>query len=111
MNNTLVTLNNKIESKLDSITGDTFWLLFNALMVFFMQTGFAMLEVGSVNKKNTKNILTKNLLDACLGALIWWSFGHGIAYDGTNTFIGMPYNGKSSFFMCTPHNNNQPNPA
>ena len=91
-------LQEKLQEKIDSNIVDIFWLLFNGMIVFFMQCGFAMLEVGSVNKKNTKNILTKNLLDACLGALIWWSFGHGLAYDGVNEFIGTPYNGKSSFF-------------
>lgn len=93
MNTTLVIL----ENKLDGNIVDTFWLLYNGMFVFFMQCGFAMLEVGSVNNKNTKNILTKNLLDACLGALIWWTIGHGLAYDGTNGFIGMPYNSKTSF--------------
>ncbi|CAM9892924.1 unnamed protein product, partial [Discosporangium mesarthrocarpum] len=35
---------------------DTLWLMIGAILVFFMQTGFAMLEVGSVSIKNTKNI-------------------------------------------------------
>ena len=89
MNNTIV--------KLDANVADTFWLLFNSMMVFFMQCGFAMLEVGSVHNKNTKNILTKNLLDACFGSLIWWSVGHSLAYDGDNKFIGIPNKGSSSY--------------
>jgi Amt family ammonium transporter len=54
-----------------------------------MQTGFAMLEVGSVNEKNTRNILLKNVLDASIGAVIWWIVGFGFA-TGTseNGFIG-----------------------
>jgi uncharacterized secreted protein with C-terminal beta-propeller domain len=40
-------------------------------LVFFMQTGFAMLEVGCVDSKNTRNILLKNVLDASLGAIVW----------------------------------------
>ena len=44
---------------------DTFWLLFGGVLVFWMQAGFALLEVGSVSKKNTKNILVKNIFDAC----------------------------------------------
>ncbi|KAK7231152.1 ammonium transmembrane transporter [Aureococcus anophagefferens] len=43
---------------------DAFWLLFGGVLVFWMQAGFAMLEVGSVSKKNTKNILVKNIFDA-----------------------------------------------
>ncbi|KAJ1621532.1 ammonium transporter AmtB-like domain-containing protein [Pavlovales sp. CCMP2436] len=53
-----------------------------------MQTGFAMLEAGSVRAKNTKNILIKNLLDASIGAIVWYVIGFGIAYGGDNGFIG-----------------------
>ena len=58
---------------------DTFWLMVCGFLVFFMQCGFALLEAGTVRAKNTKNILLKNLLDACLGALIWWGWGYMIA--------------------------------
>lgn len=42
-----------------AIAVDTSWLLVGASMVFMMQAGFAMLEVGSVSIKNSKNILIK----------------------------------------------------
>lgn len=68
---------------------DNFYLIIMGALVFFMQAGFALLEAGSVSSKSTKNILMKNLLDACIGALIWWGWGYGIAYNGgTNRFIG-----------------------
>eukprot|EP00752_Nemacystus_decipiens_P002092 g2001.t2 len=74
---------------------DTFWLLFGAVLVFFMQTGFAMLEVGAVQAKNAKNILIKNVFDASLGAIMWYVTGYGIALgedsfetSGNNGFIG-----------------------
>jgi len=71
---------------------NTWYLCIMGFLVFFMQAGFALLEAGSVRAKNTKNILMKNLLDACIGALIWWSWGYGIAYDMKSTpeqgFIG-----------------------
>ena len=57
-------------------------------LVFFMQCGFALLEAGTVRAKNTKNILLKNLLDACIGGIIWWSVGFMIAYDSGAGFIG-----------------------
>lgn len=63
---------------------NNFWVMFGAVLVFFMQTGFAMLEVGSVQKKNQKNILIKNVFDATLGAIIFWLYGYGIAF-GTDT--------------------------
>ena len=61
---------------------DTAWVIVCATFVVMMQLGFAMLEAGTVRSKNTKNILLKNLLDACIGAVIWFSWGYGIAYDG-----------------------------
>ena len=60
---------------------DTFWLMLCGFLVFFMQCGFALLEAGTVRAKNTKNILLKNLLDACIGALVWYFIGYGFAYD------------------------------
>jgi len=71
---------------------DIFYLLFAGTLVFFMQTGFAMLCAGSVRQKNVKNIMLKNLLDACGGALSFWAVGYAFAYGGQDsskvTFIG-----------------------
>lgn len=70
------------------------WLIVVAVLVFFMQTGFAMLCAGLVRAKNTKNILLKNVLDACVGALGFWSVGYAFSYgaaDGGNPFIGNTY--------------------
>ena len=63
------------------------------------QCGFGMLEAGSVTSRSTQAILLKNLLDACLSAFIWWVIGHGIAFDGTNDFIGTAGSDMSSFFL------------
>lgn len=70
--------------------GDTFYLIWASCLVFFMQAGFGMLEAGSVRMKNTKNILLKNILDACLGALVWWFLGYGFAFgdEADGPFIG-----------------------
>lgn len=61
---------------------DVFYLLFAASMVFFMQAGFAMLEAGTVEQKNSKHVMLKNLLDACGGAIAFWSVGYAFAYGG-----------------------------
>ena len=54
-----------------------------------MQAGFAMLEVGIVQKKNSTNILFKNMIDASLAAMCFWLLGYGFA-SGTDAggFIG-----------------------
>ena len=63
----------------EGIKADTLWLMLCGFLVFFMQCGFALLEAGTVQAKNTKNILLKNLLDACLGAIIWYVIGYAVA--------------------------------
>jgi len=76
-------------TKFGAVEADTFWLMLCGFLVFFMQCGFALLEAGTVRAKNTKNILLKNLLDACVGAVIWWVCGFTFAYDYSgNGFIG-----------------------
>ena len=51
---------------------DTVWMLLAAMLVFFMQPGFALVEAGFTRTKNTANILMKNLLDFSLGSLLFW---------------------------------------
>ena len=60
---------------------NTFYLMWAGALIFLMQSGFAVLSAGSIRAKNVKNILLKNLLDACIGALIWYFIGYGFAYD------------------------------
>eukprot|EP01025_Chloroclados_australasicus_P052480 TRINITY_DN611_c0_g1_i4.p1 TRINITY_DN611_c0_g1~~TRINITY_DN611_c0_g1_i4.p1 ORF type:complete len:509 (-),score=85.30 TRINITY_DN611_c0_g1_i4:417-1844(-) len=77
---------------------DTFYLLLSGYLVFFMQCGFAMLSAGSVRSKNTMNIILKNLLDACFGAIGWFLLGYAIAYgdeSDSNDFI----DGKARFAL------------
>ena len=79
-----------VKETVDGITTglDTFFLLFAGALVFLMQAGFAMLCAGSVRQKNVKNIMLKNLLDACGGAIGFYTLGYGFAYGSGNTFIG-----------------------
>jgi len=78
--------------KLDVTDADTLWLLLGTCLVFFMQAGFAMLEVGSVQVKNTKNILVKNIFDATIAALFWWATGYALAF-GTDAYSATGVNG------------------
>ncbi len=63
---------------------DTTWVMLTGFLVFFMQTGFAMLEAGLVSQKGVVNALLENFIDAGLTALVWWVVGFGIAF-GTSS--------------------------
>jgi len=67
---------------------DVFYTLFAGALVFFMQCGFAMLCAGSVRQKNVKNILLKNILDACGGAIGFYLIGYGVSQGGNGKFLG-----------------------
>ena len=75
---------------------DTVWMLLAAMLVFFMQPGFAMLEAGFTRSKNTANILMKNLVDFTLGSLLFFFLGFGIMF-GIGGFMGMPNFGSLTF--------------
>ena len=61
---------------------DNFLLFICAVLVLFMQAGFAMLEAGLNDAKNTVNILCKNLVDLCAGVLLYYFIGYGLMYPG-----------------------------
>ena len=75
---------------------NTMWVLIAGILVFFMQAGFSMLEAGCVASKNVQNILYKNLMDACIGALVFWLFGYAVAYGTANDG---PYIGSGNFAL------------
>jgi Amt family ammonium transporter len=61
---------------------DNLFLFGCAVLVLFMQAGFAMVESGFNSSKNTVNILMKNLLDLSIGALLFWAVGFSLMYPG-----------------------------
>jgi ammonium transporter, Amt family len=63
-------------------TINTLIMLVCAVLVLFMQAGFAMLEVGLNAAKNTVNILAKNLMDLSIGVLLFLLVGYGLMYPG-----------------------------
>ena len=81
----------EVEQELDVLKQNTdhFFLIIIAIIIYFMQGGFALLEAGSVRSKNTVNILIKNLLDGLIGGVCYWAVGWGLAYGaGGNGFCG-----------------------
>jgi Amt family ammonium transporter len=81
-----------IEKKDFDTVVDHLWLLICAFIVFLMQAGFAMLEVGTVRSKNAKNLMIKNIMDLASGAFTWWAIGFPFAY-GAGDYSGGPPNG------------------
>jgi len=72
-----------------SVAVDTVWVLFTAFLVFFMNTGFAMVEAGLARAKNTVNILAKNFIVFALASLAYWVIGWGLMFGDGNGFMGL----------------------
>ena len=68
------------------------WFLIGAAFVFFMQAGFAMVETGFTRAKNAGNIIMKNLMDFCIGTVVFIFLGFGLflGEDALGGFIGIP---------------------
>ena len=68
------------EEILSAVNGQVFgvWFLIGAALVFWMQAGFAMVEAGFTRAKNTGNILMKNLMDFCIGTVVFILVGFGL---------------------------------
>ena len=65
-----------------------FWYLIGAALVFWMQAGFAMVETGFTRAKNAGNIIMKNLMDFCIGTVVFSILGYTIMM-GEDTFFGL----------------------
>ena len=82
-----------------SLSVDTVWMLLAAMLVFFMQPGFALCEAVFTRGKNTANILFKNFVDFCFGSILFWLLGFGFMFGSNGEgFIGMPHFGDISFY-------------
>lgn len=68
------------------------WFLVGAILVFFMQCGFAMVETGFTRAKNAGNIIMKNLMDFCIGTVVFILIGYGLMMGehGSLGLIGKP---------------------
>jgi len=58
----------------------TAWIILCGAIVFFMNAGFALLESGVCRAVSCQSVFLKNMLDACLGTLIWWACGYTFMY-------------------------------
>jgi Amt family ammonium transporter len=59
------------------------WIVLAAVLVMFMQAGFALVEAGFTRAKNAGNIIMKNVMDFSVGSITYWAFGFALAYGGS----------------------------
>ncbi len=89
---------------LEAVNGTVFpvWFLIGAALVFFMQGGFAMVETGFTRAKNAGNIIMKNLMDFCIGTVVFMIIGFSLMMGENYLFgvIGVP-----DFQIFTDYNN------
>src|SRR6185503_17343850 len=67
---------------------DTVWTLVAAFLVFAMQAGFVMLEVGFARKRETVNVLMECIFDTCLCGILFYAIGYAFMFSSGNGFIG-----------------------
>ena len=75
-------LTNAISEMGIALTSDVWgvWFLIGAALVFFMQCGFAMVETGFTRAKNAGNIIMKNLMDFCIGTVVFVLLGYSLMF-------------------------------
>jgi ammonium transporter, Amt family len=88
-------MNDEIKLALETLEGtltasvDLVWVMLGAFLVFFMHTGFAMVEAGFTRAKNAVNILMKNFLTISLGGIVYFLAGYAIMFgDSVGGFFG-----------------------
>ncbi len=86
-----------------SLAVDTVWVLVAAVLVIFMQAGFAMLEVGFSRMKNVGSVVAKILVNLAIAALLFWAVGFAFAFGEGNALIGT----QGFFLNATPDNVNE----
>lgn len=78
-----------VEEPKEYVNGlDTLWVLLGAILVFWMQPGFALVEAGMTRAKNAANILMKNFCDFMCGTVLYWILGFSIMYGAGSAWFG-----------------------
>ena len=83
----------EVMQAIQSLSSDLWgvWFLIGAALVFWMQAGFAMVETGFTRAKNTGNIIMKNLMDVCIGTVMFCLIGASMLLgEDLIGFIGKP---------------------
>ena len=74
-----------LDKAIEAINGDmgALWITISAVLVFFMQAGFTLVEVGFTRAKNAGNIIMKNVMDLSIGSIMFWAVGYAFMYGDT----------------------------
>jgi ammonium transporter, Amt family len=78
---------------------NSFFFVYGGALVFFMQTGFAMLTAGSCRAKNVKHVILWNLLDSAGGGIAFWVTGYAFAYGSDDPDADWSFLGTKGFFL------------
>src|SRR4051812_44376323 len=94
-------LNQAINGKLgDTVPIDTLWVMVAAILVLFMQAGFAMLEIGFSRMKNAGTGVAKILTNLSIAAICYWAVGFAFAFGSANVLgISDALLGSNGFFL------------
>jgi len=88
---------------LSILNGNTVWTLLAAVLVMFMQAGFAMVETGLTRAKNAGNILMKNMFDFAAGSIAFFLVGYALMFGSdVGGFVGFSNFGLSEATPATP---------
>ncbi len=71
------------------VVADTMWVLLTAMLVFFMNLGFATVEAGMQPAKNCVNILSKNFIVFAFTSVVFWMFGFGLMFGDGSPWVGL----------------------
>lgn len=74
------------------------WLILSGALVFYMHLGFSTLEAGCVSQRNVQNILLKNIMNACIGTIVFYCVGYAAAYGGEG-FVDAKFIGTTGYFQ------------
>jgi ammonium transporter, Amt family len=88
----------EIDAEAVQVNLDNVFVLLAAVLVIFMQAGFALVEAGFTRAKSVANIMMKNLIDFCAGAIAFFAFGYAIAFNGDFDGFGRFFGG-TDFFL------------
>jgi Amt family ammonium transporter len=82
------TADDKTAGQAAGVAADTVWVIVAALLVLFMQAGFAMLEVGFSRMKNVGAVVSKVIVNLSISSIMYWFVGFAIAFGASSGWIG-----------------------